>query len=572
VGCSAHVLQTLPAMGAPGLSMFSALCLALARPLLAEVRLPPVGAELREAPVLRSEAGVANVSLRLRPANVVGSDMSFSTRLYNEMIPGPTIIVQPGDRLLVNVINDLEVPAGKAANNSYQLPNTTNLHVHGLHVSPSAPADEVFFTVVGPKQSNVYDYQIPADHSPGTYWAHPHHHGSTVMQSGAGAASPLLVADPPGFLSEQLASMPDHVLMLQNIPLPLLDTAAKASEDQLFHASSTTDLWLVNGGQQPTLTVKPNKWHRLRLVMAGVANWLYLSFGRCEVALLAKDGIYIEDFPRWIQRVSLPPGGRAEVVARCPKSNEDEDLEQVLSSAASAGVRSYVGPLFSFRVAGVAENGRDLEPWKPRTRPSYLQDLRGELTQPDCSCKTAMGLGAGTRSIDGHIFQGAKAYLHQWPRDAVAERHLSGLNKHSFHQHTWPFQLQETPAGNDPFFKAGDWHDTYQNVLDAEARVRFSTLDFSGAEVVHCHALAHSDQGMIGAEVVAGRGPAACHCDLLGEAKETDLLADQTSLSILTAAGLLCLSMVVLAALIAGQVVRQARRLEGSYAALAEGP
>ena len=24
-----------------------------------------------------------------------------------------------------------------------------------------------------------------------------------------------------------------------------------------------------------------------------------------------------------------------------------------------------------------------------------------------------------------------------------------------FHQHTWPFQLQETPAGNDPFFKAG---------------------------------------------------------------------------------------------------------------------
>ena len=26
-----------------------------------------------------------------------------------------------------------------------------------------------------------------------------------------------------------------------------------------------------------------------------------------------------------------------------------------------------------------------------------------------------------------------------------------------FHQHTWPFQLQQTPAGNDPYFKAG-WH------------------------------------------------------------------------------------------------------------------
>eukprot|EP00913_Durusdinium_trenchii_P020816 g19555.t1 len=55
-------------------------------------------------------------------------------------------------------------------------------------------------------------------------------------------------------------------------------------------------------------------------------------------------------------------------------------------------------------------------------------------------------------------------------------------------------QLQDTPAGNDPYFKAGDWHDTYQNVLDSKARVRFSTVDFSGPEVVHCHALSHSDR------------------------------------------------------------------------------
>lgn len=43
------------------------------------------------------------------------------------------------------------------------------------------------------------------------------------------------------------------------------------------------DLWLVNGAEQPTLTVKTTEWHRLRLVMAGVSTWLYLSFGDCEV-------------------------------------------------------------------------------------------------------------------------------------------------------------------------------------------------------------------------------------------------------------------------------------------------
>ena len=34
-----------------------------------------------------------------------------------------------------------------------------------------------------------------------------------------------------------------------------------------------------------------------------------------------------------------------------------------------------------------------LEPWSPPNRPQYLQNLRGDLTVPDCSCKTPMGLG-----------------------------------------------------------------------------------------------------------------------------------------------------------------------------------
>jgi hypothetical protein len=28
----------------------------------------------------------------------------------------------------------------------------------------------------------VYRYEIPRDHAPGTYWYHPHHHGSTAIQ------------------------------------------------------------------------------------------------------------------------------------------------------------------------------------------------------------------------------------------------------------------------------------------------------------------------------------------------------------------------------------------------------
>ena len=35
------------------------------------------------------------------------------------------------------------------------------------------------------------------------------------------------------------------------------------------------------------------------------------------MVLLAKDGIYISDFPRVISGTSIPAGGRADIVVRC---------------------------------------------------------------------------------------------------------------------------------------------------------------------------------------------------------------------------------------------------------------
>ena len=59
------------------------------------------------------------------------------------------------------------------------------------------------------------------------------------------------------------------------------------------------------------------------------------------MALLAKDGIYIEDFPRWISHVSLPPEGRADVVARCPGSKDG--LEHTVNSHDWPGVWPKLG-------------------------------------------------------------------------------------------------------------------------------------------------------------------------------------------------------------------------------------
>jgi FtsP/CotA-like multicopper oxidase with cupredoxin domain len=105
------------------------------------------------------------------------------------VIPGPTLRVQPGDLLRVNLINDLPPNRAELPLNT-DLPhhfNTTNVHVHGMHVSPSGDADNIFRSME-PGQSYEVVIDVPDDHPRGTYWYHPHHHGSADVQISSGMA------------------------------------------------------------------------------------------------------------------------------------------------------------------------------------------------------------------------------------------------------------------------------------------------------------------------------------------------------------------------------------------------
>ena len=74
--------------------------------------------------------------------------------VYNGSFPGPALHVYPGDRVEIDLINNLN--------------ESTNLHFHGLHVSPGNnsdgnPADNVFIDVA-PGKTQRYTLDIPKDH------------------------------------------------------------------------------------------------------------------------------------------------------------------------------------------------------------------------------------------------------------------------------------------------------------------------------------------------------------------------------------------------------------------------
>jgi FtsP/CotA-like multicopper oxidase with cupredoxin domain len=68
----------------------------------------------------------------------------------------------------------------------------TNLHYHGLHVTPNGNGDNSFLEV-GSGESLTYEFDLPTDHPGGTFWYHPHMHGSVARQVSRGLAGVFIV-------------------------------------------------------------------------------------------------------------------------------------------------------------------------------------------------------------------------------------------------------------------------------------------------------------------------------------------------------------------------------------------
>ena len=139
----------------------------------------------------------------------------------------PTIRVAPGQRLEIDIANRLE-PCTDKQRTEHRCFNDTNLHTHGLWVSPSGHSDNVLISIK-PGDEFQYQYDIPADHPAGTYWYHPHQHGAGFVQVGSGMAGALIVTGSrlptetsPGDIDvllkdEKGRAFPERVLLFQQI-------------------------------------------------------------------------------------------------------------------------------------------------------------------------------------------------------------------------------------------------------------------------------------------------------------------------------------------------------------------
>jgi hypothetical protein len=133
------------------------------------------------------------------------------------------------------------------------------------------------------------------------------------------------------------------------------------------------------------------------------------------------------------------------------------------------------------------------------TRPSYL---RTEMqTETPGNFET---VSMGARSINGSKFDADTPTL-TVPATDLQEWTIKGATNHPFHLHVYHMQTQTDCGAHE----AGEFYDTVAANCDVRFDLNSATaLVHEGRTIMHCHILAHEDQGAMGWADVVGGAPA----------------------------------------------------------------
>eukprot|EP00613_Pedinella_sp_CCMP2098_P039795 CAMPEP_0171790444 /NCGR_PEP_ID=MMETSP0991-20121206/65729_1 /TAXON_ID=483369 /ORGANISM="non described non described, Strain CCMP2098" /LENGTH=522 /DNA_ID=CAMNT_0012400047 /DNA_START=485 /DNA_END=2053 /DNA_ORIENTATION=+ len=342
----------------------------------------------------------------------------------------------------------------------------------------------------------------------GTFFYHPHHHGSTALQLGGGALGMLIVEDGPGEVPPFIAAMSERHMVISHLDIGLLESIQERFNDDLFQRRDrdVDEIMLVNGLEAPVVTMAAGEWERWRIVFSSVKSFYTFKFDHpsCTMQLIAKDGVYLSKAPREVKELPLYGGARCDVLIRCESSAVGVKVNLIGIPQSSKSLDLFNGTVLSINVT-MDEDEFEYEslPAFEVHHPCYLASTMGvSLENVDASIEVVLKAG----EINGVRFQGEGNYLQTVPVGALVELNVIGIDSHPFHAHINHFQVVEMSDYSE-YIQPGDWHDTLffaAATLKPGARVRFFTDTFTGPMLLHCHNLVHGDLGMMAQFLING--------------------------------------------------------------------
>ncbi len=421
----------------------------------------------------------------------------------NGPILGPTLILYKGDSVYFNVVN--------------QLPDTTTIHWHGMHVS--AANDGGPHTVIPPGTTWTPAFEVLDDAA--TYWYHPHLHKKTNLHVTKGIAGFIIVRD------SQEASLPlPRTYGVDDIPL-VIQTKAFDNNKQIIVPTNSDSVVMVNATINPEVTL-PAQVVRLRLLNGSSMRVFNIGFSEnLTFHQIASDGGLLSS-PVSLTRLWLAPGERAEILLDLSGRNGQtvylksyaSELPNGIYGAANPGMmpmmtlngynpspingtdfnilKINVGPPTSNPITSIPSTLRTVTPI-PASQANVTRTLRMRPTQ------------MGPNQLNGDFtFNNAPFnmnvinYTIPLNSTEIWEIINNSAIAHPFHIHDVQFYVLDRDGNPPPLNERGK-----KDVILVRPgeTVRFITqfTDFADDSIpymYHCHMLFHEDRGMMGQFIV----------------------------------------------------------------------
>jgi suppressor of ftsI len=434
---------------------------------------------LRQPPALSSTNGVLNTALTAAPGRVQLGDFAFPGLLYNGAYIPPLLRVRLGDTMRIRFSNALTDDA-------------SNLHFHGMSVSPRGKSDNVFVHV-HPGSGFDYEVHVPAAgrQGPGLFWYHPHAHGVVDKQIRGGMSGGLVVEGSEA-LFPVLKGLPERFFLLKHAEL------------------GETEIVSINGQVEPVVEIRPGELQFWRIANIGAELFIRFRIEGMPLYILATDGHPLSQ-PRKVTELFLGPGERVDAIAIGPRSGEyamstvpfqneawkKPDPARRLATIASRGTRA---------------SGADAEAHILRQRLAVANWIDEVRSAPIAHRRTLTYSRTPDRKvfmIDGHVMEEDR--VDQTVKLGDTEEWTvvnTDQQYHSFHIHQTAFLVTEVDGVSR---NENSLRDTFSVPPATETRpgvlkvvIPFTDPVIVGRFVYHCHAVDHEDKGMMGViEVVA---------------------------------------------------------------------
>jgi len=422
----------------------------------------------------------------------------------------PVIRATPGESIRVTYKNAM-APANGEKCATGPCMNMTNLHFHGLHVSPSAPEDDVISMIAMPGESLEYTVNIPRNQPPGLYWYHTHPHGESYRQALDGMSGAIVI-EGIGHYAPEILNMRERILVLRDRAFEKNDSEAKHLKQVVqmppgqcgASTGSPERVFTVNGTVRPKIPIGAGERQFWRIVNASPDLYADLQIDRAQLEIVALDGMPLAYHDpnrrkRLASHMLVPPAGRIEVIVTGPPAGAKAKLRTLCFDTGPDGDPNPAMVLADL-VQGVKPRAK--RPSRPDTQQPIFDVLsQKKLAELEASAPEYTLIF--TEDKDGFYINGKKYSPDSEPMTRVRigdYHHWRVVNKtreaHPFHIHQVHFLFV---ASNEKRQSEPEWLDTVNVPVEGSVDL---IMDFSdpiirGMSVFHCHLLNHEDKGMM---------------------------------------------------------------------------